>query len=374
MRVCFVSPYAYSLFNPNVRVTHGGAEMDLFYIGEALAKDVRFIVSFVVADFGQAKNEKYNNIHVLKSFRTDRKGLHKILYGIFGIAPKLITSLWRMNADVYVQEGAGLETAIVAFFCRLTRKKFVYRVASTIECNNQFIKKFPVIGRFFFWGLRRADAIVTEDQEEAILMQKHHGLHAQAIYDTTPLPDTDTILPVTERKLVLWVGRLVPMKKPELFIKLADTFPQEQFVLIAPSDPQQQKFANSIKHLANLKRNVQLIPGLPHHELDAYYRKAKLFINTSDYEGYPNTFIEAGKYAVPIISFCVNPDNLFLNQKFGECADGSQTRFEGIVGSWLKDLMLRDRVGQKFSLYVRETSDMEKNITAYKKLLTELYS
>ncbi len=52
IRVCFISPKAYPLFNPNVEAVFGGAEVDLYYLATELAKDDSFTVSFITADYG----------------------------------------------------------------------------------------------------------------------------------------------------------------------------------------------------------------------------------------------------------------------------------------------------------------------------------
>lgn len=372
MNVCFVSPYVYPLFDQNSKVGHGGAEMDLYLIGTALVKKPGYQVSFVVGDFGQSSNQTFLNIKLWKSFRTDYHGFSKLLYAIFLVVPKLLLALRRAKADIYVQEGAAFETGVVAIFCWLHKRKFVYRVASTVECDDRFIQLFPLVGRVFRWALHQADAIVTEDQEEVELLKKHYSLTSQAIYDTTPLPDEANILPIDQRHHMLWVSRLVPMKRPEHFIELAREFPNERFILIAPIDEQQKDFADQIISLAKHQPNVELIPGLPHQQLDAYYQKAKLFINTSDFEGYPNTFIEAGKYAVPILSLRVNPDALLTNDRFGSCAEGSNQKLKELLQMWIDDAGRRERTGMALSKYIRATSDINKNILQYEKLFIDL--
>lgn len=371
MKICFVAPFVYPLFNRTSRVVHGGAEMDVYFIGLALSQQPGYTVSYVVGDFGQPKTETYGQIKLFSSFRTCVTGWRKIL-AMVGVIPALFRAMDRAQAEVYLQEGASFETALVALYCRMKRRQFVYRVASSVECDGKIVKMFPLMGRVFLWGLRKADAIVTEDQEEVDLLAQHYHLVAQAIYDTTPIPPETDIIPIDQRQHILWVSRLVEMKRPEIFIALAQHFPQEKFVLIGVPDPNNPALTHKIESLKKNLSNLTFIPGLPFEKLDGYYKTSKLLINTSDFEGYPNTFIEAGKYAVPILSLLVNPDNLFANNRFGACANGSTEQLRVLLQEWLSDVPKRERVGRALSQHVRATSDMSKNVMAYDRLFTTL--
>ena len=59
IKICFVQAYAYAVFNPKSKAKIGGAEVDLYNIASELAKDKRFDVCFLVADFGQKNIEFY---------------------------------------------------------------------------------------------------------------------------------------------------------------------------------------------------------------------------------------------------------------------------------------------------------------------------
>ncbi len=50
VKVCFVSPKAYPLFNPDCNGAFGGAEVDLCLLSTELAKDQNFHVAFITAD------------------------------------------------------------------------------------------------------------------------------------------------------------------------------------------------------------------------------------------------------------------------------------------------------------------------------------
>ncbi|RJO59346.1 glycosyltransferase [Candidatus Parcubacteria bacterium] len=372
MKVCFVSPFAYSLFNPKTSITHGGAEIDLFLIATELSKNPGFKVVFITGDFGQPKIENYGRISLQRSFRTDLRGWRKKIYSLFMAAPKLLSALNQADADIYMQEGIGPETAIIAWFCRRYQRKFVYRIASTVDCNGEVTQRWPIMGRLFLFGLRRAEKIIAQDQTQSELLKKQYGLPAQIIHNATLIPNQSEILPAEQRRHLLWVGRLVKMKHPEIFLQIAENHPDETFVMIAPRDPNEQNLAKELAGKSASLPNVNLIPGLKHYELNKYYRQAKLLINTSDFEGYPNTFIEAGKYGVPVITLNANPDKFFDDNRFGECANGDVGALFRSISDWLKDSTKRQKAGSAFSEYVRSTNNLSENIKTYVSIFNHL--
>jgi len=75
IRVCFVSPKAYPLFNSDIESVFGGAEVDTYMIATELAKDDGFEVSFIVADYGQPQEEVRENVRLLKSLNFKQNAL-----------------------------------------------------------------------------------------------------------------------------------------------------------------------------------------------------------------------------------------------------------------------------------------------------------
>jgi len=117
--------------------------------------------------------------------------------------------------------------------------------------------------------------------------------------------------------------------------------------------------------------NLQFIPRVPFHDIDSYFQRAKVFVNTSDSEGFPNTFIQACSAATPILSLNVNPDTFLDKYNCGISCDGDwQKLLDGL------DFMLAvDRyvqLGQNARKYAEQNHDIAKIIKQYKKLFIEL--
>ena len=55
--------------------------------------------------------------------------------------------------------------------------------------------------------------------------------------------------------------------------------------------------------------NVRIVERVPFEQMPAVYRRAKAYVSTgsSDFEGFPNVFIQAAASSVPILSLEVDP-------------------------------------------------------------------
>jgi glycosyltransferase involved in cell wall biosynthesis len=56
--------------------------------------------------------------------------------------------------------------------------------------------------------------------------------------------------------------------------------------------------------------NLDFIEKVPYHEVQEHYDTAQIFVNTSTFEGFPNSFIQAGLGKTALLSMCVDPDGM----------------------------------------------------------------
>ena len=111
--------------------------------------------------------------------------------------------------------------------------------------------------------------------------------------------------------------------------------------------------------------NVELIERVPYDEIQAVYDSAKVFVNTSAWEGWPNSFIQAGLGRTALLSLEVNPDRLFLDYRLGICAHGEWARL--IEGArWLLENEANWReAGNEAERFVRELHDNHRETDAF---------
>jgi len=354
-KICFVSFFAYSLFNSKYSSNHGGAEVQLYLLAKELAKKQQYDVRFVVGDFGQPKYEQYKQVHLIKAFPLIRNQF-KYITGIYYQLTFFLT-LIRTNCDVYLQRAAGFETGLVALYCKLFHKKFIYMVASSIDVDKGFQKINPLANIFYEFGLKNATSIIAQNKDQQELLEQNYHLKSTVIKNSFPIPLHSSNI---KKTYVLWVGTSQALKQPQIFLNLAKSLPQYHFTIIIPKhDPD---LWNNIFEQSKKIPNLHFIEKVPLSQINRYYAKAKLFINTSTFEGFPNTFVQATMNGTPIISLNVNPDNFLNKYKCGYCAIGDFTKLVNYTKVLLNNKTIYKKFSQNAYKYALNNHNIDRNI------------
>ena len=370
IKICIASIYAFDLFCPRNdsagRV--GGAEMQLYNLAIKLAEDPRFEVHFFVGNFGGKNKELIKNVIVYKIFDISKV---KVAFNFIN----LWFILKKINFDICIQRSAGIETGLMALFCKINNKKFVYMIANDQDISlnrpkylgDSFFQKIRWI--LFKMGLKRSELVFCQNiyQKENLLKNynKESILRNNAHFLTN---FTDNII---AKKDILWVGRADRgFKQPELFLELAKKLENYNFVMICQSSSDLDYFNEIKRNVVDIK-NLKFIEHVPFKEIEEYYKKALILVNTSISEGFPNTFIEAFKNGAIVFSLNVNPNNILSND-MGFCFEGDLNIMTESIEHFMKNKENLLSVSRKAFEYVKDNHDIKKIIDEDKKNLLEI--
>ena len=128
---------------------------------------------------------------------------------------------------------------------------------------------------------------------------------------------TQALPPVPGAARVLWLARINPQKRPDRFLELAESCPEYRFDLVGPG--RGDGFERSIRERAKEIPNLVLHGAVAREEVARYYKEASVMCCTSDFEGFPNTFLEAWSHGLPIVS-TFDPDGLIAARDLGSIA------------------------------------------------------
>lgn len=383
IKICFIDFYAYPLFHPESKIIFGGSQVQLFLLAKEFAEDPQFEISFVTDDQKENGVEKYNSMNVYKFFRSrpfSRKIREMILASavrVISILPgfrylPILTFFYKLlrviNADIYIQRAAGAETGIVGLISKVLNKKFIYMVAHEDDVTGKFIRKNGYRGRLFRLGLKLASKIICQSEEQMRCFEEDLREKAMRIRSAYPIQEIDSL----HKEGVLWVGRSEKWKRPELFLRLAERFPDERFTMIAPPADSNPGLFKEIKEEVAKIKNLDFIERVPFEKIDDYFKKAKIFVNTSDYEGFPNTFVQAAKNRTPILSLNVNPDNFITRYNLGLFAQGDFNKLIEALKQILDDEESFKTYSNNAFEYALRDHDIKKITTQYRDLFREL--
>lgn len=336
-QVVFVSYQANGLFDVTAPKTYGGAEVQLYLLAQALAESKRCQVRFITATAAPISTQVIDGITVERRwFFATQPTIRNIWHWL----RTLWSSLRSSHGDIFVQRALGSETAIVALYSWLHRKKFVYMVAHEWDTSGQFEREHGVMGKIIVYAMRRAHPIIVQTEQQQTDLKTVYRRTAELF--PTVYPMTTTPLTRTQRTAILWVGRAEPWKQPHLVLELAGLLPHKQFTLIMPPGNDPQYYETLVKTASKLS-NVTFIPQVAFNDIDHYFHTAILFVNTSQQEGFPNTFIQAAKNGTPVISLVVNPNSILTTHQFGFVANGSVEQLNQYVQQLLSDPVLYER-------------------------------
>lgn len=370
-KICFFALNAYPVFTgifDNKPGEIGGSELQQSLIAKELVKR-QCIVSFIVFGNNNSLPEVVDHVNFYKTIKKNFK-----LTGIFSYLFCLI-SFWKSmefaDSDIYYQRGAGRETGIVALFCLLKRKKFVFAMSSDMDINGTFYKNAKLYEKLLMYiGLKSADVIIVQNNFQKVALKEKFNRDSIVIKNIISIKTLDS-RPPKKNPFVLWVGTIRPeWKQPELFLKLAKSIPTAKFQMIggAASD---DVYYQRIKKEAEKIPNLEFLGFIPYTQIDRYFAESSVFVNTSTYEGFPNTFLQAWAYSNPVVSLNVDPDEIICNQKLGI---HSKT-FEKLVfdvNGLLNNETMRMEMGKNGRKYVEEAHDINVIVPKYIELLINL--
>jgi glycosyltransferase involved in cell wall biosynthesis len=297
--VCFVAPHAWPVLSRDPRIeVVGGAEVQQSILARLFAAS-GYRVSMICLDYGQPDRSRVDGVTVHKAF-APHAGAPLLRF----LHPRL-TSMWRalrrVDADIYYCRSASMWLWLVAEFCRRHGRRSLYAGAS----DRDFV---PDIGgqlryardRWLYRrGLAAADGIVAQNEFQRASCRATYGRAAVVIPSCYELPEESR---PASRDCVLWVGMLHDNKRPELFLELARRLPHRRFVLVGGYRAGAQGFYERIRARAAALPNVEATGFLPLAQTEPWFDRARVLVNTSTYEGMPNTFLQAWARGVPTVA------------------------------------------------------------------------
>jgi len=366
--ICFVAPTTWPVLSrsSDIKVV-GGAEVQQSMIAPALAAR-GYRVSMICYDYGQPDGTEVQGVRIINMHKPD-EGIPVVRY----LHPRL-TSLWRAlgraDADVYYQRTAAAYTGFVALYCRKHGRKAIYSGASDVDFipGKQEIR-YARDRWIFEHGLKNVDKVITQNP------QQHQELRDNYQREGTLIPSCYSPPPgarADRAGYVLWVASIRTSKRAELAVEIARRLPAHKFVMVGgpDSDRRSQDIFAMLKEAERTLPNLEVKGFLPLQETEKIFNGARVFLNTSEYEGFPNTFLQGWARGIPSVGFIDTGSRRDGEPVYDVAPDVSQA-------TWKLDRLMRDdihwqQMSQRCQAFFRETHSVDAIIDKYEREILAL--
>ena len=321
MKFCFFGSISDALKGQ----TPGGGELQIALLAKALAQkghDVVIVDPDASESFETDEGIKLINIPDWnKGLRGIRLFKHRI--------PSLKRILTEQKADYYYVRMRSYLHLAPYLVSKKLKSKFIVAIACDLDILSfwkkfryEYKPKFDLIqfltlsvpnDLVFNYLLRKADYITIQHTGQKIKsdVAKSKTLIYPNIFNLDGLPQV-TSLP---GEYFAYVGNLTVLKGSANLLQLVKKLDKKVKIVIVgkPKDRQSERVYAELGEF----QNVTLKGAVGHRQAIEIIANAKALINTSNYEGFPNIFLEAWATGVPVISLKVNPGNVIKRHGLG---------------------------------------------------------
>jgi glycosyltransferase involved in cell wall biosynthesis len=365
IKLCVVTPLHWS-------AQMAGAEYQIKRLIDKLLPTERFEIHYLArlyaADF-RAEGYQISRI-------ADPTGIRR--YGYFFDTFRLLNLLRGIRPDVIYQRVGCAYTGIAAYYAGKTGCRMVWHIARDDDVlpvqSGTFLGKphHYAEKKFLEYGIRSSRTIIAQTYQQAEYLKTYYGrVPTEVIRNFHPLPEEE--IRKTDPVKIVWISALKPMKQPEYFIRLARDLDKlgervECSMVGAPahwSPDWQSSLEKSMKQVRCLTYLGERSMG----EVNSLLARAHILVNTSLFEGLPNTFIQAWMRKVPVVSLNVDPDGLLHEHGMGFFAGTYEKLLEGVL-QLAKSPELRRKMGERAQAHAFDNFS-EKNIDSLLRVLLD---
>ncbi|MCW4012020.1 MAG: glycosyltransferase family 4 protein [Candidatus Bathyarchaeota archaeon] len=330
MKICYVSP----------EIFHWGTYGGFGYLTRLLAKKLaeKDIDVSVVTQRRPGQNE-YENLDGFKVYGyPPHQGTG---FGSLSARRDSIKYYQKADADIYHSQAVSYNT--YAAYIAEPEKKHIITFQDPYDWDEwrRIAKVIPKYGtlkhqlrveaeiRILAETCRKMDRLYSQAHFLIPKAIKLYKLETVPEYLPNPVPVPETVTEKAARPTVCFLARWDPQKRVELFLCLAEKYPDIDFIAMGKShDPEKDQ---ALREKYGNISNLTLTGFISEHEKQEILGKSWALLNTSIREALPVSFLEALANETPVISG-ENPDNLVSDYGYHVMEDDYEAGL-----AWLMD-------------------------------------
>jgi glycosyltransferase involved in cell wall biosynthesis len=363
--VVFYMPWMGPLLAPGKSLPTGGAETQVYLVAQALAAS-GLRVCVVAFQTPEGLPARVGNVDVFA--RRPYAGGKRLIGKITETVATWL-ALARLDTDVIVIRASGPYVGIVGVFARIWRRRFVFSSAHV----GDFTFDLEEVGRnlaIYKLGVRLAHTVVVQTEEQVELCREAFGREPVLIKSLAESAETPS---EGAPEAFLWVARAIYYKQPLKFLELARRVPEARFRMLAVPEPTfSLGLMDEVKRQAAELPNVELLEPRPRSEVLTLMERAVAVVNTADFEGLPNIFLEGWTRGIPALALAHDPDAIVTRNGIGSFANGSMEQFAEQARELWRKREDMDDMRDRCRRYVKDNHSSEVVVSNWRDVIAAL--
>lgn len=313
VKILFYDDEALGLMNDPLTRSGGAARQVL-----AWSKGLESIGVKTMIAGGHSNNDLgriYRNARILYN---PNRGIRKLRFFYIRL-PRIFLSLKRIKPDFIYYGIPSNFAGILAIMAKISGIKFILRVSSDIFVDSRVNKNLNTVNYILFKiGFTLANIILCQNNYQYSCLIKKYPSKTCKLRNPYIGNIVENPLPVEERKCIAWVGNIRYPKNVPLLLEIVKALPQVHFKLagsvLIHADKDSRYSFNLLKEMPN----VRILGNINPEEVLSLLKEAYILLNTSHYEGFSNTYLEAFSVGTPVFAPAHNdPDNIIKSYQLG---------------------------------------------------------
>jgi glycosyltransferase involved in cell wall biosynthesis len=312
MKILFYDNDAIGLMHNPLHPSGGAAKQVL-----AWSKGLERIGIDTVIAGGHTDMAYFKDFPNIKILYDPEKGIRKFRY-LYIKLPGIISGLFRIKSEYIYYGIPGAFAGLLALISKLSRKYFILRVSSNVFADGRY-KEDGIFNYYFSeLGFRLSYRILCQNTYQYNQLKKRYPSKTYKLKN----PYGDSLithpLPHDKRKYIMWIGRFRYPKNLPLLYEIVKHVLDVQFIVsggISKNIDGESRIA--LEKLTRLP-NVTMLGNIDSDSILSLLKESYVLLNTSHYEGFSNTFLEAFSVGTPVCTLPQNdPDDIIQSYSLG---------------------------------------------------------
>lgn len=278
-------------------------------------------------------------------------------------------AVFKQKPDLVINRGASRSLFFLKCLCQIKRVKLVQFGASDTDFipGKELLAGNSLNRKLYQRAIKKIKFIISQNNKQ------HDSLKKNYCKESIVLPNIwIPVNQVVQHKSydALWVANLRPLKRAEWFVELAKNLPQNKFAIVGGALSKEYKeYYEQISRLASEVHNLCILGAKSFSEVNTLLSESRLLVCTSEFEGFPNTFLQAWACDVPVVS-TVNPSDYITEFELGRVVK-NESQLRLAVCELLSNSELYERYQQNIKKYFMAHHDANLAYQKVMKLIAE---